>query len=145
MELFQKMNWHKIIGVFFGIFTASSHSFPNVSLEKVGEYIAASDVNEKFNTSKCSKFFEKKNSTTLNSAISKIRRHINTTDRIEFEEYLKSNDFRRQLIEHSEFINKFIEISNSKGMELSLVCKELHYIITTKNDKIFEFWGKLKQ
>ncbi len=115
----------------------------NAIMDQAGKYVAAADMNEKLNLSKCGPYIERKNPLTAKLAISQVLARLPQKEKLEVEAYFISSDFKNKLAEHQVFLEKMIS-EFSRKRNLDFACGLAIGLTLAKNEMVFNAWSAIK-
>lgn len=123
--------------------TSIAQTILNAIIDQAGQYVAASDMNEKLNLSKCGPYIERKNPLTTKLAISQVLDRLPQKEKIEAEAYFISSNFKNKLAEHQIILDKIISDSSRKR-NLDFACGLAIGLTLAKNEIVFNAWSSIK-
>lgn len=125
----------------------SIHTYSQVSgkaappPELIGGYITVADINDKIKSSQCGAYLKKSKMITKKEAIASARTRVRSSDIIELDKFLSSDEFERKMQKNTEFVQTFLKLGVADGADLAFLCGTLVGMHTTNSQKILKDWN----
>jgi hypothetical protein len=111
--------------------------------EGAGGYLIINDLSEKINNSVCG--YATNMNHSFDEALDEIFLYLNENDKREINKFLKSQKFKKDLDENSQFINEFLVNGKKDGLDEKTLCGMLITIVTLTYEQAQIQWDFAKE